>query len=55
MAVLRRVCDAAPRPIRSENAEIPSWLVEIIDRLLEKDPDKRPQSMREVASRLAVA
>lgn len=52
MAVLRRVCDDTPRPIREVNPEIPDWLVEIIDHLLEKQPDDRLQTADEVAELL---
>src|SRR5262249_10504569 len=33
VAVLKRVCEEAPRPIRETNADIPDWLVALIDRL----------------------
>jgi tetratricopeptide (TPR) repeat protein len=48
-AALRRVCDDRPRPIREINPDIPGWLVELIDRLLAKDPRKRLPSARVVA------
>jgi WD40 repeat protein len=35
------------------NPQIPAWLAEIVDRLLEKEPDARYQSAREVADVLA--
>ena len=38
VAVLRRVCDDTPRPIREVNPEIPEWLEAIVDKLLAKDP-----------------
>ncbi len=49
VAVLRRVCDDEPRPIREINAEIPPWLIDIIDHLLAKNPEHRFQSSEEVA------
>ena len=49
LAVLRRVCDDTPRPIREVNPEIPDWLAAIIDRLLAKDRAERYQSAAEVA------
>lgn len=52
LAVLRRVSDDPPRPIRQINPEIPEWLAEIIGRLHEKDPAKRFQSAIEVADLL---
>ena len=53
VASLRRVCDDTPRPIRAINADIPIWLVDIIDCLLEKDPQHRYQSAEEVSELLA--
>ncbi len=52
VAILRRVCDKTPRPIREVNPEVPVWLVEIIDKLLAKNPDDRFQTAREVAELL---
>jgi serine/threonine protein kinase/formylglycine-generating enzyme required for sulfatase activity/Tol biopolymer transport system component len=49
MAVLRRVIDEAPRPIREVNAEIPEWLCDIIDKLLAKKLEERYQTAKEVA------
>ncbi|HZL91308.1 MAG TPA: family 16 glycoside hydrolase [Pirellulaceae bacterium] len=53
MGVLRRVCDDVPRPIREVHAEIPQWLCEIVDKLLQKEPEQRFQSAQEVADLLA--
>ncbi|MBC8875995.1 MAG: protein kinase [Planctomycetes bacterium] len=47
LAVIRRVCDDTPRPVREVNSEIPDWLAVIIDRLLAKNPDDRLQSASE--------
>ena len=52
VAVLRRVCDDVPRPIREVNPDIPEELVAIIDRLLAKDPDDRFQTAEEVSDLL---
>ncbi|QDV18657.1 Serine/threonine-protein kinase PknB [Gimesia panareensis] len=51
-AVVRRVCDDTPRPIQEVNEEIPEWLIEIIDCLLEKRPEHRIQTAQEVAELL---
>jgi serine/threonine protein kinase len=48
LAVLRRVCDEAPRPLREVNADIPSWLETLIARLMAKDPSGRYQTGDEV-------
>ena len=49
LAVLRRVCSAAPPPLRSANPALPAWLEALILRLLEKAPPRRFQSAAEVA------
>jgi WD40 repeat protein len=53
MAVLKRVCEDAPRPIREINPEVPDWLAAIIARLHAKDPADRLQSPAEVAELLS--
>ncbi len=53
MAVLRRVCDETPRPIREINGDIPEWLAAIIARLHAKKPADRFVSARELADLLA--
>jgi WD40 repeat protein len=52
LAVLKRVCDDTPKPIRNVNPEVPEWLCEIVDKLLEKDAGQRFPSAREVADLL---
>ncbi len=52
IAVLRRLCDDSPRPIGEMNAEIPEWLIEIVDRLMRKKPEDRIQTAAEVAELL---
>src|SRR5262249_33309949 len=49
MAVIRRVCDERPRPLRDINPEVPTWLAAIIAKLHAKDPAKRFPSATEVA------
>ena len=49
MAVLKRVCEDAPSPVREANPEIPDWLVAIIEKLHAKDPAGRYQSAAVVA------
>ncbi len=53
VAVLRRVVDDTPRPIQEIISECPNWLVAIINKLLEKQPDDRYQSAKEVTDLLA--
>ncbi len=54
VAVLRKVSDEQPRPIRMLNPEIPEWLVAVVSRLLAKDPDERYQSAGAVAELLSM-
>jgi tRNA A-37 threonylcarbamoyl transferase component Bud32 len=49
LAVLKRVCEAAPWPIRKVNPDIPEWLAAVVDRLLAKDPGARFQTAEELA------
>lgn len=49
VAVLKRVCEDTPRPIRDVNPEIPQWLADVVDRLIAKQPADRIQSTQEVA------
>lgn len=52
LGIMRRVCEETPRSIREVNPDVPQWLVEIIDRLLAKQPTERFQSAQEVADLL---
>jgi serine/threonine-protein kinase len=52
LAVLRRVCDDEPRPLREVNPEVPPWLEVIVSRLIAKDPARRYQAATEVAELL---
>jgi len=52
VAVLRRVCDDTPRPIREVNSEIPEWLIAIVNRLMAKQPAERFPTAQEVAAQL---
>ncbi len=42
--VIKRVTQDTPRPITEQNPDVPPWLVQIIDCLLQKGPDQRFQS-----------
>ncbi|HTU90113.1 MAG TPA: SUMF1/EgtB/PvdO family nonheme iron enzyme, partial [Gemmataceae bacterium] len=53
VAVLKRVAEDKPRPIREIIPETPQWLCDIIAKLHAKNPDDRYQSAREVADVLA--
>jgi formylglycine-generating enzyme required for sulfatase activity/tetratricopeptide (TPR) repeat protein len=52
MAVLKRVCEDTPRPIREVNPDIPEWMCDIIAKLHAKIPADRCQSATEVAELL---
>jgi serine/threonine protein kinase len=53
VAVLRRVSDDTPRPIREINPEIPEWLEAIIAKLHAKSPSQRYQTALQVAELLS--
>jgi hypothetical protein len=53
LAVLSRVAEDTPRPIREIIPETPQWLCDLIARLHAKNPDERFQSAGEVADLLA--
>lgn len=53
MAVLKRVVEAQPRPIREIIPETPEWLVSVIAKLHSKKPQERFSSAREVLEALA--
>jgi serine/threonine protein kinase len=52
LAVLRRVADDTPRPIKELNPDIPTWLAAIIEKLHAKHPANRFQSAAELAELL---
>lgn len=54
-AIVRKICDATPQPLREIDPQVPDWLAEIIDRLLAKDPNERIQTAAEVAQLLGGA
>jgi serine/threonine protein kinase len=49
LAVLKRVVEDTPRPIREIVPDVPQWLCDLIARLHAKDPAQRFQSAAEVA------
>ena len=52
IAVLRRLTDHEPEPIRSLNPTIPDWLCEVIAKLMAKQPEDRIQTAKEMADLL---
>jgi uncharacterized protein (TIGR03067 family) len=53
LAVLKRVSEDTPRPIREVIPEVPRWICRIVEKLHAKDPADRYQTAREVAEVLA--
>ncbi|MDB5311804.1 MAG: prkC 3 [Gemmataceae bacterium] len=53
LAVLKRVAEDTPRPIREVIPEVPEWLCRVVGKLHAKDPAERFQSAAEVAEVLA--
>ncbi len=53
IAVLRRVVDDTPRPIHEVNEELPSWLGDIISKLMSKKKEDRFQTAAELAELLS--
>lgn len=47
-AVMRRITDDSPRPVREINPELPEWLESIVMKLLSKDPTSRFESAEDV-------
>jgi serine/threonine protein kinase len=52
MAVLLRIRDEQPRPVREVNPDVPVWLAAILEKLHAKSPEQRFQSATEVADLL---
>jgi uncharacterized protein (TIGR03067 family) len=53
LAVLKRVSEDTPRPIREVIPEVPGWMCRIVEQLHAKDSAERFQTAREVADLLA--
>ena len=51
-AVIKRLTEDTPRPIAELNPEIPAWLGDVVQRLLEKAPEQRFQTAAELAELL---
>ena len=51
-AVLRRITDDTPRPIREINPDVPEWLEQIVMKLLAKSPNERFDSAEQVGELL---
>ncbi|MEM6470200.1 MAG: protein kinase [Planctomycetota bacterium] len=51
-AILRKIVDENPEPIRTIKPEIPEWLEQLVSRLMAKKVEDRPQSAASVAMEL---
>lgn len=52
MGVLRKISDTEPRSLREENPDIPTWLVKLVGKLMEKSPSARIQTAQDAAELL---
>lgn len=50
LGVLAKIRDSHPKPIREINSEIPSWLVEVIETMMAKEPHNRYASASDVSA-----
>ena len=53
MAVMNRICHESYRPLEEVNPELPGELIDVVDRLLSKNPDERFQDAKSVQSELS--
>lgn len=53
VAVLKRVCEDTPRPLREVNPFIPVWMQDIVGKLLQKNPADRIQTAEELSDLLS--
>jgi hypothetical protein len=53
LATLAALATETPTPVRALNQEVPAALADLVERLLAKDPARRPPSARAVADALA--
>ena len=52
LSVIQKITQDAPRRVREVNPSTPEWLAAIVERLMEKKPDRRIQTASEVAAML---
>jgi WD40 repeat protein len=55
LAILKQITDTKHRPLRELNPDVPEWLAEMVDELLEKKPENRYQSASDLAEVLEYA
>ena len=54
-AVMRKICEEQPVPVRELNPDIPDWLEATIEKLMAKEPEDRFESSGDVAALLESA
>lgn len=52
LGILRQIVEVRPRPLRELNPQVPEWLAETIERLLNKKPGERIQTATHLAELL---
>jgi len=55
LAILKQITDTKHRPLRELNPDVPDWLAQMVDELLEKKPENRYQSASDLAEVLEYA
>ncbi len=55
LAILHKIVSEHPRPLMELRRDLPPSLVTLVHRLLQRNPDRRPQDCQEVISQLADA
>ncbi|MGK0186387.1 MAG: hypothetical protein ACI9R3_002170 [Verrucomicrobiales bacterium] len=54
LAIVRAVVDSDPIAVRTANPDVPAWLAEVVESLLQKDPGQRPCDAVQVAKSLGL-
>ena len=55
LAILKQITETKQRPLKELNPDIPEWLAEMVDELLQKKPENRYQSAADLAEVLEYA
>ena len=54
-AIIKRICFTEPKPLKELVPDLPNDVVEVVEKALQKDPDKRFMSMGEMSRALSLA
>lgn len=52
-AIIAQVLKGPPRPLAEQRRDLPNWLAEVVDGLMQREPARRPASARDLALKLA--